>query len=802
MKRILGWLCIVSILVMSMTAGTIVSFAATTSTATVTDVYASGNWTVGQTVTANYTYYDPTGKAQVGDAVIAWYRAGNLKKSNVETLVSSSATYTLTTEDVGSLLYFTVKTANEDGEGRVFYSPVYGGPLAENTSATAPTAQKLHIILTGGARAYTPGVTLRAVHNTSFVNLKAEGETTYMWRVKDTPTGDYTARAYTSTYTITEEDYGKWLECAVTVKDVDEGYGTQQTASVYVGSKLDIDATWATGSNFYQWGDYLVTRLMYRSKDGVYGYKNADMNMVIDAGASVKFDGIFLEASSINSGLTISYSSDNSTWTNLPLGDTVTGNLNTSFPSDNVLKARYFKVAFKSNSSAYGVLWAFFPYLSAANRSAEYVDIKSVGYGAVADNDALSISNIAYGMPANELASSVVAMKDDAVITLTDASGVEVADASSVKLTSANVANYRIKVVHGNASQTYTLAAGALKTIDFSSLPEDTKYTINEIDSVSTGYTRNVPGSEATYWYSDATTAEDYPYAMRETMDDGSYALKIDTNGHPIDSGAVVNLWYGIKDIDAEGCYSFKFKVKPDEDSHVHLGGRPNTNVSGGIFNGGFVQLNTTGLFVHNGTELVRKADFAEDKWYNVEVVVDYKNDKKSVWVDGVNYVDGADFTISNTTYNKSGLMMNITIFVQEGGENDINYIKDLEFNKVWDVHTKLSADGEALGMKLYNGEEVVDTLTAGTYSAKGNGNVFSDEYYVAVYKVTYADSTKSTEVSRNLIKAYHTGGRADAQITDIEVPESAYSDTSEAIVKIFCFNNGLKPARDFILVD
>ena len=62
---------------------------------------------------------------------------------------------------------------------------------------------------------------------------------------------------------------------------------------------------------------------------------------------------------------------------------------------DTAKTARYFKVSFTAKN-AYPVLKEIFPFLSAANRSAEYIDISSVGYGAVADNAALKISNIIY----------------------------------------------------------------------------------------------------------------------------------------------------------------------------------------------------------------------------------------------------------------------------------------------------------------------------------------------------------------------------------------------------------------------
>ena len=47
-------------------------------TAVVTDVYASGNWTVGCTVTANYKCYDFNGNPQTTDALVEWWRTSNL----------------------------------------------------------------------------------------------------------------------------------------------------------------------------------------------------------------------------------------------------------------------------------------------------------------------------------------------------------------------------------------------------------------------------------------------------------------------------------------------------------------------------------------------------------------------------------------------------------------------------------------------------------------------------------------------------------------------------------------------------
>lgn len=814
MKRILSLLCIVAVLATSMVTGAVVSFAETTSTASVTDVYASGNWTVGQTVTANYTYYDPTGKPQVGDAVIEWWRTGNLVKATNEVKVSDSPSYTLTADDKGGL-YFTVTVSNEDGAGKVYYSPVY---LAEdaNADATKPVRKKLHIILMNGARFFEPGATVRAVHNTSFTNGKAEGATTYMWRVKDTRTGDYTIRAHTQTYTISEEDYGKWLECAVTAKDVDGTASDQLTAITYVGNKLGLDAEIKAISGTYNNKANLINRLWYQPADNIYGYKNADVSVIIDAGKYVKFDGFNLSVDNVLSGLEIAYSKDNSTWENIAGADSNVNNFTKVIVADGVKTARYFKVSFKAKN-AYPVFKEAYPVLSSANRGAEYVDISSVGYGAVADNGALSISNITYGIPAKSLADSVVAKNSECEVSVTNASGETVSDASEIILTPGNVADYRIKVAYGEISQSYTLSsADALASIDISGVTDDVsrRYTTNTVtnpatgENENTGFGRNVFGTKATYWYSSAEytdnakeTALLYPYAVREIVD-GEDALKISTNGNPAANGGVVDLWYTVTGLDDEGCYSFSFKVKPDSGSSIQVLGRPYANLNTVEFVGGFVQLNTTGLFAHDGNKMVRKGDFAEDEWYTVEVVVDYKNMKKSVWVNGVNYADGVDLKFSSNTYDKTAFSMDIKILASPNGKDDVNYIKDIEFNKVWDVRTKLSDDGEPLGMKLYSGDTVAESLAAGTYCAKGNGNVFSDEYYVAVYKVEYSDSTKSSETGRSLIGAYRADGSRSAEIKDIIVPESAYSDTSEAIVKIFCWNDGMIPANSVVQID
>ena len=49
---------------------------AATSTASAYDVHITGNYVAGGTLTANYTYYDPSGNDENTDAVVyQWYHA-------------------------------------------------------------------------------------------------------------------------------------------------------------------------------------------------------------------------------------------------------------------------------------------------------------------------------------------------------------------------------------------------------------------------------------------------------------------------------------------------------------------------------------------------------------------------------------------------------------------------------------------------------------------------------------------------------------------------------------------------------
>lgn len=687
MKRILCWLCCILILMTCFIERHAFLSASPSVTAVVTDVYASGNWTVGCTVTANYKCYDFNGNPQTTDALVEWWRTSNLVSTDEK--ISESLSYTLTSEDKGGV-YFTVTVSDSNGNDRIFYSPLYLC-LDADKSATKPENKKLQIILTGGAQSFEPGATVRAVHNTSFLNGKDEGATSYMWRVKNSRNGSYTVRAYTPTYTITDEDYGKWLECAVTVKDVDGNESNRVTSIVFVGNCLDFDATVDSITGTYSKNANLINRLWYQSADLIYTYKNVNVSSIIDAHKIVKFDGFNLNLRNVASDLKISYSGNGTVWTDFPLTGTTNGNVNTLYTLEQVAKARYFKVSFKTDSSNYGIFYEAFPCMTAGGINKDFdADIESVGYGAQVDNDCLIISGIINGISAKALTESIVTMNAEAVVSCVDSYGLCVLDGDGIKLTSANIGNYFIKVDCGSVSQTYVLvAADNLKKIDFSNMPPNKKYTEESIGGVVTGYTKDIPGTAATYWYGSSTEIDNYSYAIREDVG-GSAALKIVNNNNG--KSEVASLWSGVSRIDSDGCYSFSFKVKPGNASYIKINGRPNTDISGPKFKNNFVEITAEGITVYNGAEFVRKSEFEKAEWHLVEVTLDYKNNLNSVWVDGVNYAGGVPFEIESGEYDKTGLLMNISIFQETGGGNDVNYIKDIVFNRIADVNTSVTA--------------------------------------------------------------------------------------------------------------
>ena len=814
MKKILGWLCIISILVMNTVAGTSVSFASGISTATVTDVYATGNWTVGQTVTAHYTYYDPEGKPQVGDAAIQWYRTNVNAYDGTPIEGATSSDYILSADDVNYMLYFTVTVSNADGVGKTFYSPEYTKPKAVNSAATTPVALSTHIALTGGATEYIPGSTVRAVMQVAYQDLAEAGSATYSWSVRDTMAStEKTLRANTETYTISEEDYGKWLECSMRSYNVNKKSTYEQKVVVKVGTRFTLN------SELIEWKDIYhkltaangnvpantINNLWYQPNDALYAGGNWKTSIIVDTKKSVKFDGFYFKASNVKTDFKLQYSVDNVIWNELPVTVETAGAVELEKNFDNVYTARYFKISYGTAGTCY--LYNAFPYLSDKNRGAEYVDIASAENGVQIDNKEFTLSNITIGMPLKTLKESLILANDTSVISVTDASGVEVEEITDIYLSTENISDYRIKVSNGSNSQSYTMAiADTVYANDFSGMEEGKEY--NDLSNVVEGTScQHIPGT-VSYWYNNASniTAEKTTYGIREAINDGSYAVKVVSNGVVAKNYQPLKLNVDLNNLDSNGFYSFKFRIRTGENTEFKVAAKAN---------GSWISRDVLRMDKEDGIKLPvsavntleHKAGFKLNQWYEVEIVTDLENKTQSVWIDGANYCAEIPFTAGHNTITK--LTYEISLFDIVGKSNDISYIADIKANKVWDINSKISADGTGIGMKLYDGDVAVETLTPGaTYTAKGNGNVFSDDYIVAVYQVEYADESVKTEIGSKLINVYYAEGNSAEQISNVVIPTTAYSkydsgNTKTAVaVKILSWNDGVVPTGDFIKID
>lgn len=801
-KKLLGMLCAVTIMMMSVTVGFVGVSAAAESTARATDVYASGNWVVGQTVSANYTYYDATGKAEIENSVeIQWYRTTNF--NNPKEAAISGATskdYVLTDDDAGKNLFFTVKTKNADGAGKLIYSPVYKNIKKADATSTKPEKLSSNIILTGGAQAFNPGVTVRAVHQTAFTNLKAEGETTYTWKLRETPSGDATVCGNDKLYTITEADYGKYLEVVIRPKDVDGANSGDISSIVKIGTKFDVDTTAITTTLFYPTVNN-VNRLWYQSQDALYTYNGA-ITLVADVRKEVRFDGFFFSANRVGSDLEISYSKDNATWTKFDIGtvEAWSAKEDKEYTSANVFKARYFKITYTANGGN-STFSSFYPFLSATNRESEYVDIKSVGYGATFDNNDLVISNIIYGVPVKTLADSIVAYGTNSSISIIDASGNIVENAEEIRLVTNNAADYSIKVACGEKfSQVYTLnLAPAIHKNDFSAMKDGVKYM-----SVK-GQTRDIPGTTS-YWTATADHTEaTAPYGIKEVMADGTTAAKIVTNGNLDTNAVIVNIWTVLRNLSEDGCYSFAFKAKPGANTHMGVHARAGA-LNGPLFDRQSVKFaSNNGVSASNGSGFKYIADYDDNIWHDVEFVVDYKNNTQSMWVDGINCGMNIPFSLSGSNLDKTTLSVALAFNVAADGTNDESYIKDIEVNKVWDVTTKKSADGENIDVELYDSEnKVAEALVPGeTYTAKANGKLFGNNYCAAVYSAEYADNEQNEILGTQLLDVISVEGSENVEINNISVPAEYYSNYESGnlktgvIVKLFIFNSEIVPVSN-----
>ena len=810
MKKILVWLCVVTML-MSCIMVTPVALAATPTQMTASDVYISGDWTVGGTLTAHYTWYNPDGsQATAPNPTVYWFcdNAGSAE----DTVLSQTGanTYTLKESDVGKKIFFVV-FPNGWGGGMRLTSPAYGTVQAANADATAPVAGTASLVLTGNADTVKPGVTLRASYAAAFTNGKAEGETTFKWYTSNLSKTEKTeiSGATAQTYTVTDADYGKYIYAEITVKDVDGNAASPvETTVVKVGSKVPVDRSTATynPNGCYTNNVKVDTQKMFAGMAGTatgYTYgSSTSVSMKIDVGEAVNVDGFVVYAYGNKSDFTIHYSNNGTEWT--PIKTVTSSNSATEYVLDNVVTARHFMVKFTASGNC--TLYNFYPYLSAENRGYDLINIESADNGITFDNAAKTISGVVYGMPADTLADSIN-VSSLAEVALTDVEGEVIADTSDIKITDTNCSDYRIKVSSGSAQNLYTISCNkdAYRSLDFSALSDTAEYGKGQ-----TGNNQHIGGYSytTTYWYDGSNLS----YAKKSAED--SDAIAIYRNGAPyMREGAASSnpitceIWIPAP-TDAEDVFVFSFDAKIDDHSALSVNGKAG-GTSGTTFKNPKLQINNGSIYVNTSdTGLSKVVNCADNEWYHIDVVIDYKNDTHSIMVDGNVYAENVPFVYSAETVTKTSVAMALRLDITEGGENDVSYLKNIKFTKVWDVTDKITAAGNKIGMTLYNGDSVAEGLTPGaTYTAKGNGKLFGDDYFVAIYQAEYADDDEGTVEKYEFIKAYRVAGSKDAQInvsipSDVEIETYASGRIKKgAMIKMFTFDNNLKPLAQYDMV-
>lgn len=326
------------------------------STASAYDVYISGNFVPGETLTANYTYYDPNGCAEAADTVeYTWYTFQNNNNGSV-TVLGTGRTYTLDTtyqnayEVAGRNNNFIVgvKTTNQNGQGKEVFSNVYTPLLKSN--AAKPVARSAYIAPKNAAGTMELGDTVVAhfrYANGSGTD-KAEGAHRYTWYVRDrlnsTERTLVQAQSTDNTYTIGDAARGKYIECDIMPVSGNGVKGEIITARNHYGNLFygDVDFSctgalqWKLPFSKSNYPSFSYAHLMADSQTLITAEAGSMLmstsasnpsggTTVFDLKDSKSFDGFYfsLKQNGTNdtadnsrlNNVTLAYSNDNTNWT-------------------------------------------------------------------------------------------------------------------------------------------------------------------------------------------------------------------------------------------------------------------------------------------------------------------------------------------------------------------------------------------------------------------------------------------------------------------------------------------------------
>lgn len=797
------------------------------STASAVDVHIIGHFSPGQTLTAEYTYFDPLGLEEVpGSVKYQWYQQGST--SNAEPISGETGkTYTIPANIDRSWHYFVaVTTSNADGEGEPVFSGLYNfyyAPAVDSVRGYSP-----HITTNDYKGHIKPGVTLRANY-AYFSNSKAEGNTTYLWtrraNLSDTPETILSATG--KTYVVTEEDNGKWIEVTITPYDVDGNKGGAVTAKTYVGNLLAKNIQTAVlttpGTSAITEGLSPVYPFKFRlayQLDKPIRTQNLSaattlVPITVDLGKIEDFDRIYINTSGTVLDPAVYYSSDGANYTkiaNYPSGyitDHATekdseGNPRKVLKTGDLVipvtttQARYFKFEFYPKGAA--MIYGFFPY--STEGFAANLEIQSVGYGGTVSGSNL-ISDIIAGVPLQRFLDSVETEEVQAVKEIVDSEGnaLSADDLACLTINTETVRDYRLRISLDGKEKIYNLQyGGALQLQNFDTLTVGEKYYC--INTASQG--KNISSTIPTYWYGTANaekTEEGLPYAEVVSIGENDNALRFVPRGLvPKDSNMVsIRLRTEVPSRDA--VYLLSFSFKPSDNLSLTANARIGHHSSQCFINEAFLRFNASDKKIYAyGNEA---GTYQPGEWYHAEVALDYNTDMASIWVNGVKLFYG-QITYDTEIANKDYYTPQINISTSDDNVNDMDsYIDNIALRRVYDITTHLIPLSGGLILYDAAGNPAQLPLAGKTvYKIKNDSFLLlgeSSRTYVAIYRKNYADNSSGEPVSCELVSVYLTdnGSSRELVLTTPEKISEQYPSgniKSRIIIKSFVWSGNLEP--------
>lgn len=375
------------------------------------DVHIKGNFVMGQTLTIpDGYYYDEAGVPEDKNATqFKWYRANKWGSTAASSgylsanLPSTTNSYTIVASDVydnsTAKLFYDIyvsvtpaSMADDDAKmGKASFSPLYSAPSTVSGN-DAPTVVTPYVSTLSKKSTMMAGDTV-AVHY-AYINRGEveEGATSYRWQaradINDAPEILTDDSPKNTTYTLTENEFGKWIECVITPVSKNGTKGTAVVARNYYGNAFldDSAASYETSGMRGKPSISSVKVMAYHEMAYLYGSDSGEDKGVYsdavtgetrtkytaiggDAGSVKPFNAFYLDIGSVAfNDLKFYYklnADDEFTEAELATDKTsLSANGNAIFELKGGAKlARYFKVRSKT-ASGYSMLYGFFPCLT------------------------------------------------------------------------------------------------------------------------------------------------------------------------------------------------------------------------------------------------------------------------------------------------------------------------------------------------------------------------------------------------------------------------------------------------------